>query len=78
MHLEDWLHFLALAFFSGQVAADIIAVVLGGSGHHISELQPFHIIRLSKVLRFISRFGIHGFTNACRQYLLYRCYTALP
>lgn len=47
MHLEDWLHFLALAFFSGQVTADIIAVVLGGSGHHIGELQPFHVIRIT-------------------------------
>lgn len=46
---EDWMHLTALVCFYGLVASSFSMVFLGGAGHHIGELQPKHIIRLSKV-----------------------------
>ncbi|KAI1503051.1 hypothetical protein F5X99DRAFT_376615 [Biscogniauxia marginata] len=48
--LEDWLHIAALAFFYGQVATCIVSVVAGGAGHHIDELQAWHVVRFSKAI----------------------------
>ncbi|KAK8107070.1 uncharacterized protein PG998_009083, partial [Apiospora kogelbergensis] len=45
---EDWMHLTALVCFYGLVASSFSMVFLGGAGHHIGELQPKHIIRLSK------------------------------
>ncbi|KAK7946936.1 uncharacterized protein PG986_011257 [Apiospora aurea] len=45
--LEDWMHLGALVCFYGAVASNVLMVLVGGSGHHMSELQPWHIIRLS-------------------------------
>ncbi|KAI0596110.1 hypothetical protein F4775DRAFT_322166 [Biscogniauxia sp. FL1348] len=48
--VEDWLHLAALAFFYGQVATCFVSVAVGGAGHHIYELQPWHVIRFSKAI----------------------------
>ncbi|KAK7980162.1 phosphoglycerate mutase-like protein [Apiospora arundinis] len=45
---EDWMHLGALVCFYGLIASSFSMVFLGGAGHHLGELQPQHIIRLSK------------------------------
>ncbi|KAI2465614.1 hypothetical protein F4781DRAFT_408663 [Annulohypoxylon bovei var. microspora] len=48
--LEDWIHLAALVFFYGQAASAFVAVFAGGAGHHVSELQEWHISRFSKAI----------------------------
>lgn len=48
-YLEDWMHLGALFSFYGVVASNFMMVFLGGSGHHLVQLQSWHIVRLSKV-----------------------------
>lgn len=47
--IEDWLHLTALIFFYGQIATCFISVVLGGAGHHVYELEYYHIVQFSQV-----------------------------
>ncbi|KAI0842301.1 hypothetical protein F5Y06DRAFT_259486 [Hypoxylon sp. FL0890] len=48
--LEDWLNIGAVVTFYGLVATDFVMVLSGGMGHHIEELQDWHIIRFLKSL----------------------------
>ncbi|KAI1097856.1 hypothetical protein F4804DRAFT_326346 [Jackrogersella minutella] len=48
--IEDWLHLTALFFFYGQVVTCFISVSMGGAGHHVNELQPWHIVRFYKAI----------------------------
>ncbi|KAI1871787.1 hypothetical protein JX265_005773 [Neoarthrinium moseri] len=47
-YLEDWMHLGALVAFYGIVISNFMMVFVGGSGHGLDELQPWHIVRLSK------------------------------
>ncbi|KAK8015006.1 integral membrane protein [Apiospora arundinis] len=50
--VEDVLCYTALLCYSGSVTGHIISVVMGGVGHHMKELSPFHIARYSKLSFF--------------------------
>ncbi|ORY58542.1 uncharacterized protein BCR38DRAFT_400322 [Pseudomassariella vexata] len=46
--LEDGLNLAAVIIFYGLVANNFVMVLVGGMGHHMYELQPWHVVRLSK------------------------------
>ncbi|KAI1208991.1 uncharacterized protein F4807DRAFT_106295 [Annulohypoxylon truncatum] len=48
--LEDWFNVGAVALFFSLVATDFVMVLVGGMGHHVSELQEWHIVRLLKAM----------------------------
>ncbi|KAI1105521.1 hypothetical protein F4804DRAFT_131010 [Jackrogersella minutella] len=48
--MEDWLNVGAVVLFYALVATDFIMVLLGGMGHHDSELQDWHLVRLLKAI----------------------------
>ncbi|CAJ2501182.1 Uu.00g040350.m01.CDS01 [Anthostomella pinea] len=45
---EDGLNITATVLFYGLVASNIVMVLAGGMGHPTSELQPWHLVRLSR------------------------------
>lgn len=47
---EEWLLLASSVFFCGYVAANLTGVFAGGVGHHLDELQDWHIVSLSKVM----------------------------
>ncbi|KAK8037649.1 hypothetical protein PG991_000995 [Apiospora marii] len=47
--VEDWMHLGALICFYGNLVCNNLGVLIGGAGHHLWELQPWHIVRLSVV-----------------------------
>ncbi|KAK8044927.1 hypothetical protein PG993_004951 [Apiospora rasikravindrae] len=49
---EDILCYIALLCYSGSVTGHIVSVVMGGVGHHMKELSPYHIARYSKLSFF--------------------------
>ncbi|OHE94570.1 integral membrane protein [Colletotrichum orchidophilum] len=46
--VEDYMTVVALIAFYGLVACNFVMVYLGGTGHHVLTLQPYHITRMSK------------------------------
>ncbi|KAI2473633.1 hypothetical protein F4781DRAFT_139552 [Annulohypoxylon bovei var. microspora] len=48
--IEDWYNIGAVVLFYSLVATDFVMVLLGGMGHHVSELQQWHIARLLKAI----------------------------
>ncbi|KAH9902086.1 hypothetical protein F4778DRAFT_736210 [Xylariomycetidae sp. FL2044] len=46
--MEDGLNLGALVTFYGFIASNFVLVLAGGMGHHLNELQPRHVVRLSK------------------------------
>ncbi|KAI1457432.1 hypothetical protein F4805DRAFT_428660 [Annulohypoxylon moriforme] len=48
--IEDWFNVGAVALFYSLMATDFVMVLVGGMGHHDSELQEWHIVRLLKAI----------------------------
>ncbi|KAI0543190.1 hypothetical protein GGR58DRAFT_451061 [Xylaria digitata] len=48
--IEDYIHFAALVFYYGQIVTSFVSVLAGGAGHHLWELQSWHIVRFSKAI----------------------------
>ncbi|KAI0173385.1 hypothetical protein GGR52DRAFT_590564 [Hypoxylon sp. FL1284] len=48
--VEDGLNLGAVFLFFGIVASDFVMVLVGGMGHHVDELQSWHVIRLMKAM----------------------------
>ncbi|KAI1827659.1 hypothetical protein F4861DRAFT_329038 [Xylaria intraflava] len=48
--IEDYIHLAALFFYYGQVITSFVSVLAGGAGHHVDELQSWHIVRFSKAI----------------------------
>ncbi|KAK8067622.1 hypothetical protein PG996_006734 [Apiospora saccharicola] len=46
---EDWMHLGAVICFYGTAVANWLGNFFGGAGHHLAELQPWHIVRLSRI-----------------------------
>ncbi|KXH40966.1 integral membrane protein [Colletotrichum salicis] len=46
--VDDSLHMVALILFYAFVVLHFMMLFLGGAGHHVSELQPWHIEKLMK------------------------------
>ncbi|KAI0405459.1 hypothetical protein F4802DRAFT_185863 [Xylaria palmicola] len=48
--IEDYVHFAALVFYYGQIITTLYSVLAGGAGHHVGELQSWHIVRFSQAI----------------------------
>ncbi|KAI1372738.1 hypothetical protein F4677DRAFT_449221 [Hypoxylon crocopeplum] len=48
--VEDGFNLGAVALFCGLIATDFVMVLAGGMGHHMRELQDWHVARLLKAL----------------------------
>ncbi|KAI1743353.1 hypothetical protein F4680DRAFT_409871 [Xylaria scruposa] len=48
--IEDHIHFAALIFYYGQVITTLYSVLAGGAGHHVDELQSWHVVRFSQAI----------------------------
>ncbi|KAI1074393.1 hypothetical protein F5B20DRAFT_438513 [Whalleya microplaca] len=44
--IDDALNLAAVAFFYGLVTVNFVTVLSGGMGHHVDELQDWHVVRL--------------------------------
>ncbi|RYC56223.1 hypothetical protein CHU98_g9983 [Xylaria longipes] len=57
---EDWFHIVSLIFFYGLAVATVLSAVIGGAGHHVNTLQPWHIVIFS--IEFLYAFSV-GFAK---------------
>ncbi|KAI1482821.1 hypothetical protein K445DRAFT_309252 [Daldinia sp. EC12] len=48
--VDDGLYLGAVILFYGLIAADFSMVLVGGVGHHVGELQDWHVVRLLKAV----------------------------
>ncbi|OTB05968.1 hypothetical protein M426DRAFT_319349 [Hypoxylon sp. CI-4A] len=48
--VEDWTSLAALVLFYGLITVDFTMALAGGMGHHVTELQDWHLIRLLKAI----------------------------
>ncbi|KAH9885950.1 hypothetical protein F4778DRAFT_759801 [Xylariomycetidae sp. FL2044] len=73
---EDWFHIASLIIFYGLAAASILTATIGGAGHHVAALQPFHIVRFSKIIfaiEFLYAFSV-GFAKISITLMLMRIF----
>lgn len=52
--VDDGLNLGAVVLFYGLIAMDFSMVLAGGMGHHVGELQDWHVVRLMKVRQSIN------------------------
>ncbi|KAI1775621.1 hypothetical protein F4818DRAFT_414395 [Hypoxylon cercidicola] len=48
--MEDGLNLGAVVFFFGLISVDFVMVFVGGLGHHVNNLQDWHMVRLMKAI----------------------------